>query len=70
MQGWRRIVDAVERAESCMSDNADGISFFHLAFGNDVDSMRVWFNPTERANPFQCRLLDGYMRIKARLYAA
>ena len=70
IQGWRRIADAIERADSCMSDNPAGISFYHLAFGNDVDSMRVWFNPTEGANPLQCRLLDAYMRIKARLSPA
>jgi hypothetical protein len=65
MQGWQRIADAIERADSCMSDNADGISFFHLAFANDVDSMRVWFNPTVGANPLQCLVLDGYMQIKS-----
>ena len=67
IQGWRGMADAIERAESCMSDNPDGISFFHLAFGSGVDSMRVWFNPTREANPLQFRLLDAYVRIRAGL---
>jgi len=67
IQGWRKMADAIKRAESCMSDNPDGISFFHLAFGTGVDSMRVWFNPGREANPLQFRLLDGYVRIKAGL---
>lgn len=70
MRGWPRIADAIERAESCISDNRDGISFYHLAFANDVYSMRVWFNPTEEANAVQRRLLDGYMQIKVRLQPA
>ena len=53
-----------------MSDNPDGISFYHLAFGNDVDSMHVWFNPTEEASPLQRRLVDGYMQIKVGLQLA
>jgi len=67
MQGWRTIADAVERAVSCMSDNPDEISFYHLASGSDVRPMRVWFNPTEQANPDQRSLLDGYTWISDQL---
>lgn len=67
MQGWLKIADVIERSESCMSDNPDGISYFHITLGNGIETMRVWFNPTEVANPSQWRLLNGYSRIKASL---
>jgi len=67
VQGWQRVVDAVRNAKSCMSDNPEGISFYHLAFGIGVDSTRVWFNPTETADPLQIALIGAYARIKALL---
>lgn len=65
MQGWEPFAEAVRATGSCMSDNPEGISYYHLAFGVGVDSIRAWFNPTESANPLQIALLRAYARIQS-----
>jgi len=62
-QNWEVIADAVAHAGSCMSDNPDGIPYYHFAFGEGVDSTVAWFNPTKAANPRQCAMIDAYLQI-------
>jgi hypothetical protein len=66
-QNWERVAVALRAAESCMSDNPDGIPYYHFAFGERVDMTVAWFNPTETANPRQCAIIQGYSQIKSLL---
>jgi hypothetical protein len=66
-QTWERVADALRNAESCMSDNPDGIPYYHFAYGERVDSTVVWFNPTETDNPRQCAIIEAYSQIKSLL---
>jgi hypothetical protein len=64
---WERVADALRGAESCMSDNPDGMPYYHFAFGARLDMTVAWFNPTETANPRQCAIIEGYSQIKSLL---
>lgn len=48
MQNWSKFADVISEADSCVSDNPDGMPFYHLA---DDGSVKAWLNPTKRANP-------------------
>lgn len=67
MQGWQPVVAAIAAAKSCMSDNPDGVSYYHLAFGAGLDSLCVWFNPTQAANLLERQIIAEYATIKALL---
>lgn len=50
-----------------MSDNPDGVSYYHFAFGAGLDSFCVWFNPTQAANPHERQIIGEYATIRALL---
>jgi hypothetical protein len=66
-KNWERVADAVRGADSCMSDNPNGIPYYHFAFGERVDMTVAWFNPTKTANPRQSAIIEGYSHIKSLL---
>lgn len=62
-QTWKLLAESLLDAKSCMSDSPDEIPYYHFAYGERVDSIAAWFNPTKAENPHQCEIIEAYLQI-------